>query len=133
VAVGDALSPLAVGIDLVDVPRIRTMHGRFGDRLLRRLLTPDERVYCLGKAVPEEHVAVRVAAKEATYKALRHVGGGTDVGWLEIEVTSGDDGVPSLQLHGRAEQAATRAGVRQVLVSLTHTAATAAVVVVLAG
>lgn len=130
---GKALSPLAVGIDLVDVPRIRIMRGRFGDRLLRRLLTPAERDYCLSKAVPEEHVAVRVAAKEATYKALRHVGGGTDVGWLEIEVISGQDGVPSLQLHGRAEQAVTRAGVRQIVISLTHTTAAAAAVVVLAG
>ncbi len=80
-----------MGIDLVDIDRVGRMIARFGDRGLRRLLTPAERSYCQCKVRPEQHVAVRLAAKEAAYKALQDAGAARDVGWLEIEVAQDGD------------------------------------------
>ena len=68
------MSAAGVGIDLVDIDRIERLIEQFGDRALDRLLFESEREYCLSKASPARHVAVRVAAKEATYKALSQAG-----------------------------------------------------------
>ncbi len=122
-----------MGIDLVDIDRVGRMIARFGDRGLRRVLTPAERSYCQSKVRPEQHVAVRLAAKEAAYKALQDAGAARDVGWLEIEVAQDGDGRPLLELHGRADEAFRRLGAKQALLSLTHTSSSAGAVVVLVG
>ena len=62
-----------VGIDLVDVDRIERLIVQYGERALARLLFEGEREYCLSKAAPARHVAARVAAKEAAYKALSRI------------------------------------------------------------
>ena len=59
--------PLSVGVDLVEIPRIARAIGRWGDRFLQRVYTPQEISRCRGR-VPE--LAVRFAAKEAVSKAL---------------------------------------------------------------
>ncbi|MFQ6047712.1 MAG: 4'-phosphopantetheinyl transferase superfamily protein, partial [Gemmatimonadales bacterium] len=66
------MSLIAVGLDLVEVERVRRLLQSKGERALRRLLTDAERDYCMAQAVPERHVAARLAAKEAAYKALAH-------------------------------------------------------------
>ncbi len=127
------MNAVAVGIDLVDVARVERMIVRHGDRGLRRVLTSAERSYCLGRVRPEQHVAVRLAAKEAAYKALQNAGTARKVGWLEIEVVQDGDGRPGLRLHGRADAAFRRLGATQALLSLTHTSSSAGAVVVLVG
>lgn len=124
--------PLAVGVDLVAVARIARMLERAGDRVLERLLTPAEREYCASMAVPARHVAARVAAKEAVYKALQGTEDARGIGWREIEVARDALGRPSVRLHGRADMRFRELGGRQILLSLTHTddlAAAMAVVV----
>ncbi len=125
--------PLSVGIDLVDVPRIKAMLDRYGGRVMQKLLTVSERAYCEPKAYPEQHVAARVAAKEAAYKALQADGKARSVSWLDIEVVVEATGRPSLRFLGRGQAAASRLGVKSTLVSLTHVPPMAAAVVVLVG
>ncbi|HXV87072.1 MAG TPA: holo-ACP synthase [Gemmatimonadales bacterium] len=125
--------PLGVGIDLVDVARVQRMMDQFGPRVLDRLLTDPERDYCLSMAVPARHVAARLAAKEAAFKALQPEQGRIDVGWREIEVARNDEGRPSLRLIGRAEGRSHALGVQRVMVSLSHSDLQAAAVVVLLG
>lgn len=124
--------PHAIGVDLVAVSRIERLLSRAGDRALDRLLTADERAYCLGMAFPARHVAVRVAAKEAVYKALQGTEDARGIGWRDIEVARDPAGRPSVRLHGRAAARLAELGGTQVLLSLTHTddlaAAIAAVV-----
>jgi len=127
------MTPLGVGIDLVDVARVQRMLEQFGPRVLDRLLTDAERAYCLGMAVPARHVAARVAAKEAAFKALQPETGRIDVGWREIEVARNHEGRPSLRLTGRAEERSLSLGVHRVMVSLSHSDIQAAAVVVLLG
>lgn len=120
-----------IGIDVVDVTRIETLMASRGDRVLERILTEEERRYCVAKARPHQHVAVRVAAKEAAFKALSGSEAARGIGWREIEVRSDDDGRPRLVLHGRAAQRAAELRVNHHWLSLTHGDTVAAAVVVL--
>ncbi|MDH3496190.1 MAG: holo-ACP synthase [Gemmatimonadota bacterium] len=115
------MSGHAVGIDLVTVERVATLLEHHGDRALERLLTSREREYCLGMAVPARHVAARLAAKEAVYKALQGTEDARGIGWQEIEVTRDGDGRPAIQLTGRAAARLAALGGGVVLISLTHT------------
>ena len=120
-----------VGIDVVDVERIKALLASKGQRVLERLLTEEERRYCAAKARPEQHIAVRVAAKEAAFKALSGSEFARGIGWREIEVRTDDDGRPRLVLYGRAEQRAAELRVNHHWLSLTHGDTVAAAVVVL--
>lgn len=125
--------PLGVGIDLVDVARVERMLEGLGPRVMDRLLTDAERAYCLSMAVPARHVAARIAAKEAAFKALQPEDQRIAIGWREIEVERNDEGRPSLRLSGRAQERAEGLGVRRVMVSLSHSDLQAAAVVMLLG
>jgi len=123
-----------VGIDLVDIARVERMIDRLGDRVLQRFLTPRERQYVEGKARPAMHVAARIAAKEAAYKALQALPGARSVGWHDLEVERETEGRPYLVLGGHARALAERHGPLRLELSLSHSDATAgAVAVVLRG
>lgn len=122
---------VGVGIDLVDVARVQRMLESHGDRLLDRLFTDGEREYSMGMARPALHLAVRLAAKEAAFKALSGSEGARGIGWGEIEVTRDAIGRPSVTFHGRAADRARELGVVRCHCSLTHTDSSAAAVVVL--
>jgi len=59
-----------IGVDLVRVARLSDMHGRFGVRLARRILAPEEMAEYAGAAEPDRFLAKRFAAKEAFAKAV---------------------------------------------------------------
>src|SRR5256712_10013090 len=66
-----AVTAIGVGVDLVEVSRVAAIIADKGSRVFERLLTPTERAYCESRPDPATHVAVRLAAKEAVYKALQ--------------------------------------------------------------
>lgn len=119
-----------VGIDLVDIARVDRLLDAKGERALRRLFTADEVAYALARPLPAQHLAARLAAKEAAFKALSGNSLARGIGWKEIEVVRGDEH-PTLTLHGRAADRAAELGVTSIWVSLTHSATTAGAVVVL--
>jgi len=125
------VATVGVGVDLVEVSRVEQMIADRGTRVFERLLTPAERVYCESMARPAEHVAVRLAAKEAVYKALQGTEAARKIGWRDTEVLRTQDGKPEVQLAGRAAARAKELGVRRVLISLSHTHETAIAVAVL--
>ena len=127
------MTVLGLGIDLVDVSRVRRLLDRYGDRALARLLTPGEREYCTTRAVPSVHIAARLAAKEAAFKALAGESDARRIWWTELEVRREGDGRPTLHFHGKASARAERLGVRSSLLSLTHEQDHAAAVVLLIG
>lgn len=124
---------MGVGIDLVDIARVERMLERNGEKLLRRLLTDGERRYCLSRGEPARHVAARVAAKEAAFKALFPSENGGYIGWQEFEVLRSPEGRPELLLKGRAAERARRMGVSRTLVSLSHSHTHAVAVVIVVG
>jgi len=119
-----------LGIDLVDIARVEKLLDAKGDRALRRLFTAAELDYALARALPAQHLAARLAAKEAAFKALSGNSLARGIGWREIEVIRGDH-YPTLAFHGRAAERAVELGVTSVWVSLTHSVTTAGAVVVL--
>ena len=121
---------VGVGIDLVDIARVDRLLDAKGERALRRLFTADEVSYALARPLPAQHLAARLAAKEAAFKALSGSSLARGIGWREIEVIRTDDR-PTLALHGRAADRAAALGVTNIWVSLTHSATTAGAVVVL--
>lgn len=124
---------VGLGVDAVDINRIERMLDAQGDRMLDRLFSPIERAYLVGRPAPAQHAAVRLAAKEAAYKALAGNELARGIGWRDVEVVSRDDGSPELRLHGRAAERLTQLAGTTLHVSLTHSAATAVAVVIIEG
>jgi holo-[acyl-carrier protein] synthase len=125
------VSAIGVGVDLVEVARVAALLASKGGRVLERLLTPAERGYCESRPDPATHVAVRLAAKEAVYKALQGTEAARGIGWREIEVVRASGGRPDVRLTGRAAARSRELGVSRVLVSLSHTHEAAVAMVVL--
>ena len=121
---------LGLGIDIIEVERIRSSHERFGDRFLNRILHPNEIGYCLSHRVPAPFLAARFAAKEAISKAFG-TGIGAQLGWHDMEVGRKESGEPFVILHGGGQQLLQERKARAVLISLSHTQAHAAAVAIL--
>ena len=69
------MAVIGVGIDVVDHDRAQKLLLRHGTRALNRFLLPGERRYVTSRGDPTRHFAVRVAAKEAVYKAFQSLAG----------------------------------------------------------
>src|SRR5271154_537425 len=110
---------VGTGVDIAEIPRIRSSIERFGDRFLRRIFTEGEMAYCEAKANRFERYAARFAAKEAAMKALG-TGWSRGVRWRDIEVVREPSGKPTLQLTGVARQIADGLGVKNISLSITH-------------
>lgn len=112
---------VGIGIDVVEIARIRRLMERWQERFLGRVFTEAELAYALGRRDPAEHLSARFAAKEATLKAL---GSGLSMGvrWREMEVRRQPGQRPTLALSGRTAALGMARGVRRYHVSLTHDA-----------
>jgi len=119
------------GVDLAEVPRIREAIERFGDRFVRRVYTPAEIAYVERRRAGRfERYAARFAAKEAGMKAIG-TGWRHGVRWQDFEVANLPSGKPTLRFHGKAAEFAERLGVKNIALSLTHTAETGLAVLTL--
>ena len=121
---------VGVGIDAVDIGRLRTVLGR-RRHLAERLFTSGERTYAALVPDPVPRLATRFATKEAVMKALG-LGLGA-FGFHEVEVVRDGLGAPRLVLHGAAADLAGAAGAVRWHLSLTHTDGVALAVVVADG
>ena len=123
---------VGTGVDISEVRRIQAALERFGDRFLRRVFTPDEVRYCMGKPNVAERLAARFAAKEAGMKAI---GTGLRYGvtWHDVEVVRLPRQRPVLQFHGKAAEFAAGLGCKHTHLSLSHTKEQAIAHVILEG
>jgi holo-[acyl-carrier protein] synthase len=122
---------VGLGIDAVEIERVDRMFADKGDRMLARLFTEDELRYVRLKRSPGQHLAVRLAAKEAAYKALAGSELARGIGWRDVEVLTRADGAPTLRMHGKAAERFDEIGAQRAHVSLTHSETTAIAVVIL--
>jgi holo-[acyl-carrier protein] synthase len=111
---------VGMGVDIVEVPRVRSAIERFGERFINRLFTQAEIRYCESKANKYERFAARFAAKEAALKALG-TGLSRGISWQDVEVVREPSGRPTLAIRGKAAEFAKRLGVQRSTVSLSHT------------
>jgi holo-[acyl-carrier protein] synthase len=122
---------IGIGIDATDLPRVADILERYGDRFLHRVFTEGEIAYCTKRRNPVPHLAGRFAVKEAAMKALG-TGQSRGVLWKDIEVVR-TAGPPKLKLHGGAARRAGELGVKDSLVTITHSEALALAQVLLLG
>ena len=121
---------LGLGLDVVELSRMRRSWERFGPRLAQRLLHPSEQSAL--RAPQAQFMASRFAAKEAAVKALG-TGFAEGVTPTDIAVQSLPGGKPELILYGKAAERAQALGVQRIHLSLTHGRETVAAVVILEG
>ena len=116
---------MRVGVDLIEIERIRLALARHGDGFKHRCFTAGEIAYCDAKPNPPQHYAGRFAAKEAVGKAL---GSGVYFTWKEIEVRGRPK--PGILLSGRTAAWAEKIGAGRIELSMTHSRELAAAVAV---
>jgi holo-[acyl-carrier protein] synthase len=115
-----------VGVDLVEVERVRGVLERWGARFLERVYAPAELADARRGGDFVASLAARFAAKEAAYKAVRHTLGGP-LALRSIVVSAGRGRSPAIAVDDFPG-----AGGRRLAwwCSLTHTDALACAVVV---
>lgn len=126
------MTVLGIGMDIVETKRIAESMERFGDRFLHRVFLEGEIAYARSMKFPQLHLAARFAAKEAISKAFG-TGIGHEMGWRDLEIVREESGAPRVVLHGKAAAFAKERGVKEVHVSLSHTAEYGAASVVIVG
>ena len=107
---------MQIGIDIIEIARIKKAVERWGEDFLRRVYTDEElRLY----SKQPLSLATRFAGKEAIVKAL---GTPTDRGfkWKDIEILSEPSGKPTVHLHGNAKNQADKLGLSSIAISLSH-------------
>jgi holo-[acyl-carrier protein] synthase len=135
-----------VGVDIVQLARIRHALETYGERFLQRIYTPREIEHC--EAAPDERIeryAARFAAKEAAFKAFRDAPAPEDappdatapldaphgeLGWQDLEVETDASGAARLVLSARAAEISSGLGVTRIHLSLSHTGVSASAIVV---
>src|SRR2546425_3673963 len=105
-----------IGVDLVNIPRMRDVIDRWQDRFLQRVFTEQEIAYCRARRDPVPHFAARFAAKEAALKALG-TGLRLGVSWRELEVRREGGQAPTLVLTGRSRELGLARGGNRVLLT----------------
>lgn len=91
-------------------------------RFVERVFTLNERAYCEAKgAAAAQSYAARFAAKEAFLKALQ-TGWRGKITWHDVEIVSGENGVPRLEISGEAKKLLESLGANCVHLSMSHTA-----------
>jgi holo-[acyl-carrier protein] synthase len=110
---------IAIGVDIIEIERIKEALLRLGDRFRNRIFTQAEIRYCESLSAPYPSYAARFAAKEAAMKALG-TGWRGGVRWRDIEVIRERGQAPSIQLSGRALEHFHQIGARRAHLSLSH-------------
>lgn len=118
---------IGLGIDLIDLQHFSVHYGSEDPELLGRCFTAREIADVGQDSDRLARLAGRFAVKEATFKAL---GGDPDIAHLHIETITCEDGAPQVQLQGRAQELAESRGVTALFVSISHSASSAAAVVI---
>ena len=112
---------VGTGVDITEVPRIRRVLERYGERFMNRVFTAEEVRYCSSKPNAAERFAARFAAKEAGMKAIgTGLRGG--ITWKDVEVVRRPGQRPELRYSGKAAEVAAALGCKRTHLSLSHTA-----------
>jgi holo-[acyl-carrier protein] synthase len=121
---------VGLGMDIIELARIRAVYQRHRERFVRRILTPAEEAYVMRFADPTASLAGRWAAKEAALKALG-TGLAAGIGWHDVEILPDRRGKPELHLHRKAVDRAGELRAVSRHVTITHSELFAAAQVIL--
>lgn len=110
---------VGIGVDIVDVERVKDLLERYRERFVRRVFTEAEASYA-GKSVREaERLAGRFAVKEAVLKAFG-TGKSQGILWRDVETIRGAMGKPEVKLYNKANNYMKKLEGNRIHVSITH-------------
>jgi len=115
--IGGSGSAVGVGVDQELISAVPSHNPTF----VARNFTSSEIEYCNSQPAPRASFAARWAGKEAVFKSLNVPSKGAGAAMQDIEILpNAETGAPEVTLHGDAKKAADGKGIRQVLISLSH-------------
>jgi holo-[acyl-carrier protein] synthase len=109
------MQQLQIGVDIIEINRIRQAIERWQEHFLNRIYTDSELRLYRHKV---ESLAARFAGKEAVMKALNAFD--VNISWREVEILSDSRGKPVLSLNGRALEQMRKLGLKGLEISLSH-------------
>lgn len=109
------------GIDIVEVERIQALKDKWKDRFLKKVFTEKELNYVGAKRFAAEHLAARIAIKEALVKALSSNGKKYLGDWKDIEVSNDKSGRPYVNLYGNFKRVKRERKLSRIIISCSHT------------
>ena len=113
------MEPLGLGLDIVELERVRGIYARHGERFLGRVYAAPEQTRAREMRDPTSFLAGRFAAKEAILKVLgTGLSGG--IRWLDVVIVREPSGAPRVYLCGKAFVRASALGLGRILLSISH-------------
>ena len=94
---------IGIGIDIIEIDRIKESLDEYGDQFLHKIYTESEIKYCLSKKDKYQHLAARFAAKEAIYKAISS-NWQSELSWQDMEIINAPNGMPEVKFKGNLEK-----------------------------
>jgi holo-[acyl-carrier protein] synthase len=91
---------IGVGIDIIEIDRIKKSIEKFGDLFINKIFTKTEISYCESKKNKYQHYAARFAAKEAIIKAFS-ISKIYGFSWHDMEIYNEPDGTPKTNIYGK--------------------------------
>jgi holo-[acyl-carrier protein] synthase len=88
---------VCLGVDIENISRFKDIHKIKDKRFLDKIFTQIEIDYCFKKIKPEQHLAVRFAAKEAIIKACNSICNNI-LSFGDIEIVNNDNGIPLVHI-----------------------------------
>lgn len=108
---------LGLGIDIIEIDRIKQSIETYGDKFLNKIFTKNEIEYSITKPNQFQHFAARFAAKEAIYKALS-----SDTNqvysWQDVEIYNEKNGLPKVKFYGALKNYLNEN--KQIKISMSH-------------
>ncbi|MEA3476390.1 MAG: holo-ACP synthase [Candidatus Cloacimonadota bacterium] len=122
-----------IGIDIIEIDRIKAELGKHKGRFSKMVFTEKEIDYCSKNKnlnVQSQCFAGRFAAKEAFFKAIG-TGLRNGLGWKDVEIVNDKLGKPGLILKNKSNRVIKKGKIANILLSISHSKHYATAVVIL--
>jgi len=110
---------LSNGVDLLEIDFVKRNIDKHPLKFVSKVFLQSEIEYCENKINKYQHYAVRLAAKEATMKALG-TGWTSKINFKMIEILNKENGQPFIQLHNGALDLFLSKQFRNINLSMSH-------------
>ena len=112
------MSIFGIGVDTVNIDRIKKIHEKYGQRFVDKILNPSEIELFKNSVDQNRFLANRFAGKEAASKALG-TGFSQGVTWKDFGVSNKPSGQPELILSNKLKKLFITKGITSSHISLT--------------
>ena len=112
------MSVFGIGVDMVNIDRIKKLHHKYGKRFVTKILNSSELELFQQTNDQDRFLANRFAGKEAATKALG-TGFSQGITWKDFGVSNKSSGQPELILSNKLEKLFIAKGITSSHISLT--------------